>query len=460
MFSGTLPLYMYHDALVKIMPEGWYTPCLAESWTISPDYKVYEFKLRKGVKFHNGDEMTAEDVVFSFERFKGLNADFIKTKIQKLEAVNPYLFRLTFKEPFYDFFEYTLPTSSSIAYVLPKKYIQKVGDEAYKKAPVGCGPYKFVEFKPGVRIVGEAFEGFWRKVPNIKRLEYYMVIAPETRYAMIKKGEVDYATRMADTFYDTVKKDPNLRVLTPRVSTNWVVYMTAQWDPKSPWSDVRVRKAASLAIDRKTLADMFFPGAPLSGSLGLPEDQENLPGPPDPYDPERARKLLAEAGYPNGFRAGKFYPQGDAFEQMGDQVANYFKAVGINVETVHLSRPAYEAKTRRGEAKGDLFVESSSQPSVASRLSYLFSYGTKDYIYGIYPEIVPLWNQYNQSFNPKLRKDLITRIQQIMNEKVMFIYMTWGCSPAAVTPKVKGNPDKLQPIICWAAPLEDMEIAD
>ena len=325
---------------------------------------------------------------------------------------------------------------------------------------MGCGPYKFVEFKPGVRIVGEAFEGFWRKVPKVKRLEYNMVIAPETRYAMIKNGEVDYVTRMAETFYDKVKKDPDLRVFTPRSSGNWLIYLTAQWDPKSPWSDVRVRKAASLAIDRKTLADMFTPGAPPSGSLGLPEDPENLPGNPDPYDPERAKKLLAEAGYPNGFRAGKFYPQGDAWLQMGDQVANYLKAVGINVETVHLSRPAYEAKLRSGEAKGDLFIDTASQPSCAARLSYLFGYGTKGFVYGSYPEIIPLWNQYNQSFNPKIRKDLMTRIQQIMNEKVMFVYLIGSNSPAAFTPKVKGNPCKLEPIIWWAAPMEDIELSD
>ena len=109
--SANLPLYLFHDALVKPMPDGWYSPCLAESYTVSPDAKVYEFKLRQGVKFHNGDAMTAEDVVFSFWRYKASNAKFIHGKTEKVEAVNPYLVRIQFKEPFPDFFDYLLPGS-------------------------------------------------------------------------------------------------------------------------------------------------------------------------------------------------------------------------------------------------------------------------------------------------------------------------------------------------------------
>jgi len=97
--SGLLWLYLFHDALLKPMPGGLQTPCLAESWNISPDYRVYEFKLRKGVKFHNGDEMTAEDVVFSISRYKGVAAKQIKDRIEKVEAVNPYLVDFLLRPP-------------------------------------------------------------------------------------------------------------------------------------------------------------------------------------------------------------------------------------------------------------------------------------------------------------------------------------------------------------------------
>ena len=164
------PLYLFHDALLKAMPEGNYTPCLAESWNISPDFKVYEFKLRQGVKFHNGDIMTAEDVVFSLGRYKGALAKLFHSRTEKIEAANLHLVRIHFKEPFPDFLDYFLPGATTIGWVVPKKYVEKVGDAGFKKHPIGCGPYKFVEFLTGVRLVGEAFEDYWRKVPHIKRM--------------------------------------------------------------------------------------------------------------------------------------------------------------------------------------------------------------------------------------------------------------------------------------------------
>ena len=138
--SAHLPLYLFHDALLKPMPDGMYSPCLAESWSISPDAKVYEFKLRKGVKFHNGDTMTAEDVVFSFKRYKAAQAKLIHDRTEKVEAVNPYLVRIYFKEPFPDFLEYLLPGATQIGWVVPKKYVEQVGEAGFKKHPVGAGP--------------------------------------------------------------------------------------------------------------------------------------------------------------------------------------------------------------------------------------------------------------------------------------------------------------------------------
>jgi peptide/nickel transport system substrate-binding protein len=453
-YMSIFNLSLIHDALLKPMPEGTYVPCLAESWEISPDAKVYEFRLRKGVKFHNGDEMTAEDVVFSFWRYKGMESKFIHGRTEKVEMVTPYLVRITFKVPFPDFLDYHLSGITTIGWVVPKKYIERVGDAGFKKNPIGCGPYKFVEFVPGVKLVGEAFEEYWRKTPSIKRMEFYTVSEPATRLAMVRRGEVDIATLLQGIFYEDVKKDPSLRLVHPISPVHWLVYMGGQWDPKSPWSDARVRKAASLAIDRKALADIHMPGCGPVGTLALEGDPSGVNFPPDPYDPEQARKLLAEAGYPKGFDGGKYYPYQGGYWPYGEQIATYWKAVGITVETVLLDRPAWIANRQGGRMKGVLFFDPAPRPTIGGRLAYLLGPTS----YGNYPDIQAIWDQYQREVDLNVRKELIGRIQKMIYERTMFIPLTNTNSPAALGPRVKGNPYKIQPLIWFTTPFEDIEL--
>jgi peptide/nickel transport system substrate-binding protein len=452
--SAYVPLYLFHDGLLKPMPGGLLTPSLAESYSISPDARTYEFKIRRGVKFHNGDTVTAEDVVFSFWRYRAAHAKVIHGNTEKVEAVNPNLVRFQFKNPFPDFLEYLVGGVTTIGWVVPKNYVEKVGDSGFKKQPVGCGPYKFSEFVPGVRLVAEAFEDYWRKVPSIKRMEFYIVPEPATRVAMVRRGEVDIATLIQGVFYQDVKKDPNLRLFSPSSTSQRFVNITSQWDPKSPWYDLRVRRAASLAIDRQTLADIHMPGAGPIGALGTEGDPLAVSFPPDPYDPAQARKLLAEAGYPKGFHGGKFYPFQSGYWPYGEQIANYWKAVGITLDTVLLDRPAWTAMREGGKMAGGVIHDYASAPTIGGNLSYLLGAGS----YGIYPDIQQLWDQYKKTVDLKVRKDLIGRVQRLIHEKTMFIPLTNTNSPAAFGPKVKGNPYKIQPLIWFTAPFEDVEI--
>jgi len=452
--STYFTMYLLHDALFKPMPEGMYTPCLAESWNVSPDSRTYEFHLRKGVKFHNGDTMTAEDVIFSYWRYKAGSAKVIHGRTEKVEAVNPYLVRIRFKEPFPDFLENLLPGSNSIGWVVPKKYTEKVGEAGFKKHPVGCGPYKFVEFIPGVNLVVEAHEGFWRKIPHIKRMEFPMVKEPATRVAMLRRGELDSATLLQGVFYEDVKKDPKLTLYSPISPTKWLVYFAGQWDPKSPWSDARVRKAASLALDRQTIADIHMPGCEGTSSIGLPGDPSAIQFPVDPYDPERAKKLLAEAGHPNGFHGGTFYPYEGGYWPYGEQVATYWKAIGISVDMRLLDRPAFRANREGGKMKGATFIDSSSAPTIGGRLAYLF--GPRSY--GNYPDLQSLWTQYNKEVDQKKRKELIGQIQKMIYDRTMFIPITSTNSPAGFGPRIKGNPYGIQPHLWFMVPFEDAEL--
>src|SRR5215468_1829799 len=156
-------LYAIHDALVKPMPGNLMTPSLAESWTVSADQRVYEFKLREGLKFHNGDPFTAEDVKFSFSRSKG--ARLLKEKVKDVEIVSPTRVRFHLHEAFPDFMAFYGTLASGAGWIVPKKYTEQVGPDGFKKHPVGIGPYKFVSHTPGVELVMEAFEGYWRKMP-------------------------------------------------------------------------------------------------------------------------------------------------------------------------------------------------------------------------------------------------------------------------------------------------------
>jgi peptide/nickel transport system substrate-binding protein len=143
-----LTLYAVHDALLKPMPAGAATPCLAESWSLSPDGLVYSFVLRNGVRFHNGEMLTAEDVKFSFERYRGAAAPLFKARVREVQVVDASRVRFHLTEEWPDFMTFYGTSASGAAWIVPKKYIEKVGEDAFRRAPIGAGPYKFVSFQP------------------------------------------------------------------------------------------------------------------------------------------------------------------------------------------------------------------------------------------------------------------------------------------------------------------------
>src|SRR5246500_5652003 len=298
-------LYALHDAVVKPMPGNPLLPCLAESFSASEDGLIYEFVLRNGVKFHNGDPVTAEDVKFSFERYRGTSHDLMQERMASVEALDPRRVRFTLKKPWTDFLTF-YASATAAGWIVPKKYVEKVGDEGFKKAPIGAGPYKFVSFAPGIELVLEAFDGYWRKTPAVKRLVLRSIPDEATRAAALKRGEVDIAYFLNGPIADDVRRTPGLTLTATR--TNGVLFLMFpdQWTPGSPWADRRLRLAASLAIDRQAINEAESLG--FSGPTGniVPRHQEfALPIPPDPYDPRRAKALLAEAGFPTGFDAGE-----------------------------------------------------------------------------------------------------------------------------------------------------------
>src|SRR5438034_10420663 len=211
-------LYAIHDALVKPMPAGDNTPSLAESWTVSKDGRTYEFVLRRGVKFHNGDPVTADDVKFSFERYRGAAATLLKDRVREIQIVDPGRVRFHLKDPWPDFMTFYGTSASGAAWIIPKKYFEKMGEDGFRRAPVGAGPYKFVSFTPGVELVLEAFDGYWRKAPSVKRLVLRSIPDESTRAAALKRGEVDVAYFLNGPIADDVRRTAGLTLSATRTN--------------------------------------------------------------------------------------------------------------------------------------------------------------------------------------------------------------------------------------------------
>src|SRR5262249_45065249 len=258
-------------------------------------------------------------------------------------------FRL--KEPWPDFITFYGTTATSAGWVVPRKYVQSVGEEGFKKAPIGAGPYRVVSIVPGVEMTLEAFEGYWRKVPRVKKLVFRSLPDETTRAAALKRGDVDIAYFLNGPVAEDVRKTPGLKLMAVRSNTIFMLDFREQWDAGSPWKDARVRLAASMSIDRGVLNQAEQLGfAGITGNV-VPRSLEfALPIEPDPYDPAKARKLLAEAGCARGFDGGDF-TIAPPYEGAGEAIANYLAAVGIRMKIRTMERAAFFSAWREGKLK-------------------------------------------------------------------------------------------------------------
>ena len=444
-----------HDALVKPMPGNLLTPSLAESWKMSPDGRVYEFKLREGLKFHNGDPFTAEDVRFSFHRARG--AKVLQEKVRDIEIAGPYRVRFHLHEPWPDFMTFYGTYATGAGWIVPKKYMEQVGPDGFKKNPVGLGPYKFVSHTPGIELVMEAYEGYWRKMPSVKRLVYKSVPDANTRLAMLKRGEVDLAYLLDAPQAQDIKKDPSLKLaFSGGIGTYYLDYLD-QWDPKSPWHDRRVRLAASHALDRQALSEAETLGASRPNGSMVPRKFEfALPLDPHPYDPAKAKQLLAEAGYPNGFDAGDLYPW-PPYTSMGEAVGNYLGAVGIKVRLRIMERAAFYPALESKKLKGLCVCINAVYGNAASRMSQTVP-SDGAFAYGGYPDIDALYKQQSRETDPRKREAQLHQIQRLLHERVRFAPIMDYIWPSGVGPRVAEPALMLIDPYPWSAPLEDVRL--
>jgi peptide/nickel transport system substrate-binding protein len=448
-------LYALHDAVVKPMPGNHLTPSLAESWSVSPDQRTYEFKLREGLKFHNGDPFTAEDVEFSFRRAKG--AKILQDKVREIVVVDRHRIRFQLAEPWPDFMTFYGTLATSAAWIAPKKYMEQVGPDGFKKHPVGLGPYKFVSNTPGIELVMEANEQYWRKVPSGKRLVYKSVPEATTRLAMLKRGEVDVAYLLDAPMAADIKKDPSLRLAFSGAIGTFYLDFFEQWDPKSPWADRRVRLAASVAVDRKSLNEAENLGASrLTGGLVPRSFDFAIPLEPHPYDPAKAKQLLAEAGYPNGFDAGDLHPWPPYFS-VGESINTNLGAVGIKTRVRTMERAAFYSALATKKLKGVCVCIDAVYGNAASRLSQVVP-ADGAYAYGSDPDVEALYRQQARETDRKKREQMLRQIQQLIYDRVRFAAIYDFIWPSGIGPRVEEPALMLIDPYPWSAPLEEVKL--
>jgi peptide/nickel transport system substrate-binding protein len=450
-------MYAIHDALVRSYPGHKMGPSLAESWQESEDGLTYEFKLRPNLTFHNGDPVTTEDVKFSFDRYKGAGATALHEHVKDVEIVDPRVIRFHLKEPWPDFMTFYGTTASAAGIVVPKKYIQQVGDEGFKKHPIGAGPYKFVSSTPGIEVVLEANPNYWRLVPKIKTLVMRSVPEATTRALMVKTGEADIAYALDGPDAQGLKDAGVQVVATKHASIFWLDF-AKQWDEKSPWHDKRVRLAVNYALDRKGISEAAcLSFCPPAGVIVPRVMEYALQVEPPPYDVGKAKQLLAEAGYPNGFDAGEFTAI-PGFPTVIDAVVNDLNAAGIRIHLRSMERAAFYAAWQEKKLTPLYMAAAGNSGNAASRVeSFIYSKGA--YANGGYPDIDELFLQQAKERDSQKREAILHKIQQLTIDRAMFAPIMDLRALMGVGPRIKNH--LIGEVWMSAFPsYEDMEVKD
>jgi peptide/nickel transport system substrate-binding protein len=437
---------LVHDALIKPTGQGYYTYSLAEHLEMPANYTYAKFRLRAGLKFHDGTPLTTADVKWNYENYRGFHAALLHGKLDKsradggIEIVDDRTITFHFHEPFVDFLEFYNGIPTGIGWIMPREYYQKVGPKGFKEHPIGAGPFKFVSQEVGSRIEVEAWSDYWRRVPGVKKIVVKHVQGFSQRLAALQTGEVDLAYGLTGKILKQVMKDTNLRW--DRNFTNpWHFFFPGYQDPSSPFHDKRVRQAISLAINRDFLSQQESEGiGPMWGNWIGPNRIDAIPDLPLPeYDPQQARQLLAAAGYAKGLKLNGIAPFPPYYE-MAERLATDLKVVGITVPVDVMDQPAFRGKMAKGKdgwpggktiiheivvAPGSAAAEINNVATCASPAAFICE-----------PYIEERWARHQASIDPEERSRLVQEIQRYVIAEYLAIPIYINPFVHAVGPRV------------------------
>ena len=456
-------IYIVHDALIKPMAGNVWTYSLAESAEMPEDYTYAKFRLREGLTFHDGTPLTTEDVKWSFENYRGTHSDILKEKTDSIEIVDDRTITFHFNEPFLDFIDlYAVVGGAN--WVLPSKYYEELGAEAFKQNPMGAGPFKFVSMNVGKEMVFEAWDDYWRKVPYAKTLKVLGIGDPAAQWAAVQVGELDVAYLVLSPLWPDVFANPDLQWDANHTSPWFLMFPDYNLEG-SPFGDKRVREAVSLAINREfiNLQEIQSQGIMFGNWIGsdTPGVVQDLPIPQ--YDPERAKQLLVDAGYPDGFEIDSLTPLPPFFSK-AERILTDLQAIGIKGSVQILEGPAFLEKISLGSEGwpgGKAIVENiSNNPGNASH--YITRYATCDSSQSFVcdPEVDAMWAQFQSSADPDERAQLLDSVQRRLIEEFLIVPIYINSFLHVAGPNVTGDiSDYYQMPQAWGPwPFEEWQV--
>jgi peptide/nickel transport system substrate-binding protein len=399
-------------------------PDLAESWEIV-DETTYVFKLREGVQFHNGEDLTASDVAFSFDRMLEYPSmeKYVEPLIESVDVIDDYTVQINLKDPYAPFLK-RMPTFC----IVPEDYIKEVGDEEFAKHPVGSGPYKFVEWVHDDHLTLEANEAYWRGAPDIKTVIFKPIPEAATRVAALEAGEADIVEAVPIDDLPRLEENEDIRIET-KENNKFFFWVMNTHNP--PFDDVLVRRAVSYAIDWETILQLFeghafrTPIPALSDDWGYAEYGDDLKEHAYYYDPDKAKDLLAEAGFPDGFKTAIDTSLRYAREdEVSQAIAAQLAQVGIDAEVRQ-----YEWGVYYGEIWKDANIEGIGSFSMGNPLfdpDHLFATHfdpDRRAYYFSKPELTELSHRGMATIDPEERVEIYRQALQMILEEAPYL---WG----------------------------------